>query len=236
MIARKTKLLNPLCGQTLVKTETGIWNVKYNCENRPVKFINQENGNYLTMAYDYQGRRFEKASYSSAGVLQKREKLVYRDFLQIMAFDATEENLVHLSSTFWNPLEPTATQPLAITAQTQAKTYYFTHDLTKNVCELLTETGEIAESYDYSPFGRRSQNSETVSENLDNLENFTNPFQFSSEYYDSELNLVYYNYRHYNPTDGRWETKSRYKQASPARSDRRTRRREFVQFRAKQCG
>ncbi|MBO7483110.1 MAG: RHS repeat-associated core domain-containing protein [Kiritimatiellae bacterium] len=32
----------------------------------------------------------------------------------------------------------------------------------------------------------------------------TNPFRFSSEYSDDTLGLVYYNYRHYNPIDGRW--------------------------------
>ena len=32
----------------------------------------------------------------------------------------------------------------------------------------------------------------------------TQPIQWSSEFYDSELALVYYNYRHYNPVDGRW--------------------------------
>ncbi len=31
-----------------------------------------------------------------------------------------------------------------------------------------------------------------------------NPFRFSSEYYDSELDLVYYNYRHYSPSLGRF--------------------------------
>ena len=31
-----------------------------------------------------------------------------------------------------------------------------------------------------------------------------NPFRFSSEYYDSELDLVYYNYRHYSPALGRF--------------------------------
>ena len=30
-----------------------------------------------------------------------------------------------------------------------------------------------------------------------------NPFRFSSEHYDSELDLVYYNYRHYSPSLGR---------------------------------
>ena len=34
--------------------------------------------------------------------------------------------------------------------------------------------------------------------------NVTQPIQWSSEYSDSELGLVYYNYRHYNPADGRW--------------------------------
>ena len=29
-------------------------------------------------------------------------------------------------------------------------------------------------------------------------------FRFSCEYMDDELGLVYYNYRHLNPTDGRW--------------------------------
>lgn len=30
------------------------------------------------------------------------------------------------------------------------------------------------------------------------------PMQWSSEFNDSELALTYYNYRHYNPVDGRW--------------------------------
>jgi RHS repeat-associated protein len=30
------------------------------------------------------------------------------------------------------------------------------------------------------------------------------PIQWSSEFNDIELGLVYYNYRHYNPVDGRW--------------------------------
>ena len=32
----------------------------------------------------------------------------------------------------------------------------------------------------------------------------SNPFSFSSEYYDEETGLVYYNYRYYNPELGRW--------------------------------
>ena len=34
--------------------------------------------------------------------------------------------------------------------------------------------------------------------------NLTQPIQWSSEGYDPETALVYYNYRYYNPQDGRW--------------------------------
>ena len=31
-----------------------------------------------------------------------------------------------------------------------------------------------------------------------------NKFRLSCEYMDDELGLIYYNYRHLNPRDGRW--------------------------------
>ena len=98
-----------------------------------------------------------------------------------------------------DPTEPTATRPLAFTdhAGETATTYFYTHDLTKNVCEVLSRNGtavSIATTYDYTPFGAvPASNSSTP-----------NTFCFSSEVLDPETNLVYYNYRHYNPTDGRW--------------------------------
>ncbi|HIX18974.1 MAG TPA: hypothetical protein H9862_00045, partial [Candidatus Akkermansia intestinigallinarum] len=51
----------------------------------------------------------------------------------------------------------------------------------------------ILTAYTYTPYG-----AVTASGNV------TQPIQWSSEYNDSELGLVYYNYRHYNPADGRW--------------------------------
>ena len=47
--------------------------------------------------------------------------------------------------------------------------------------------------YDYAPFGAVTASGDV-----------TQPFQWSSEFYDSELGLVYYNYRHYSPADGRF--------------------------------
>ena len=62
-------------------------------------------------------------------------------------------------------------------------------DLTKNICEVFGLAGYIRTAYAYAPFG-----AVTVSGDV------TQPFQWSSEVYDSELDLVYYNYRHYSPS------------------------------------
>ncbi|MDO4410589.1 MAG: RHS repeat-associated core domain-containing protein [Akkermansia sp.] len=90
-----------------------------------------------------------------------------------------------------DPTQPVATRPLAI--QKDETWYTYGWDLTKNICEIFGQNGYICSTYTYTPFG-------SVTDNGD----ITQPIQWSSEYYDNELALVYYNYRHYNPMDGRW--------------------------------
>ena len=90
-----------------------------------------------------------------------------------------------------------ATRPLAINVLGD-NLYFPTVDLTKNVCELVDFYGDIAATYDYAPFGAVTAGTPSGSAAP------ANPFQFSSEVYDDELGLVYYNYRHYSPSDGRW--------------------------------
>ena len=46
--------------QTKIKTSTGIWEVSYDANNRPVVFTSQDGRTIVTCGYDYQGRRFEK--------------------------------------------------------------------------------------------------------------------------------------------------------------------------------
>ncbi|MGN0835025.1 MAG: RHS repeat domain-containing protein [Candidatus Spyradosoma sp.] len=110
---------------------------------------------------------------------------------------AGTETLALKRVVFWDPEEPTATRPLAINVLGD-NLYFPTVDLTKNVCELVDFYGDIAATYDYAPFGAVSAGTPSGAAAP------ANPFQFSSEFYDSELGLVYYNYRHYSPTDGRW--------------------------------
>ena len=82
-----------------------------------------------------------------------------------------------------------ATRPLAI--QKDGSWFTYGWDLTKNICELYSPSGYIRTAYTYSPYGQVSSTGDVEQ-----------TIQWSSEYNDTELGLVYYNYRHYNPVGG----------------------------------
>ena len=137
--------------QTLVKTSTGIWEVTYNAENRPVKFESEDGGTTVECAYNSMGRSFEK-KVTVGGTTGFHARYLYRDYLQVAECDLTGETPEVVRSYIWDPSEPEATRVLSMTRWeangTQEKEHlYCMHD---------------------------------------------------------ELGLVYYNYRHLNPLDGRW--------------------------------
>ncbi len=176
--------------QTKLQTSTGIWNVEYNAENRPTKFTSEDGSTIVEAAYDYMGRRAWK-KVTINGVITYHQAFIYRGYLQIAAENLIEGKRWSEHLILWDPTQPNATRPLAI----EQKGTWFTYglDLSKNVTELYTSEGAIASTYTYSPFGAVETTGETAT-----------PLQWSSEIADEELGLVYYNYRHYNPTDGRW--------------------------------
>ena len=124
-------------------------------------------------------------------------RYIYRGYLQIAALDLTRSAHPNLWLVTWDPSQPTATRPLAINI-TGDGLYFPTVDLTKNVCELIDAYGDIVATYDYAPFGAVTAGTPS------GLAVPANPLQWSSEVYDSELDLVYYNYRHYSADWGRW--------------------------------
>ena len=71
--------------------------------------------------------------------------------------------------------------------------YFYSHDFIKNVTEVFDAQGTIAAAYDYSPYGA-----------VTGTGSLGQPVQWSGEMHDEEPTLVYYNYRFYNPKDGRW--------------------------------
>ncbi|MCA1810282.1 MAG: RHS repeat-associated core domain-containing protein [Lentisphaerae bacterium] len=77
----------------------------------------------------------------------------------------------------------------------------YTYDANGNVSEILdigagTPSSRIAAHYEYSPFG------ETIVATGDLAKD--NPFRFSTKYTDNETSFLYYGYRYYNPSTGKW--------------------------------
>ena len=176
--------------QTLVKTSTGIWSVQYNAENRPVCFTSADNSTIIECVYDTQGRRATKKVITN-GSVTLHQRYIYHDYLQIATCDLTRSGHPCLWLLTWDPTQTIATRPLAI--RKDGTWYAYGWDLTKNICEVFGQHGYLRTAYTYSPYGEVSAEG-----------NVSQPIQWSSEYHDSELALVYYNYRHYNCADGKW--------------------------------
>jgi len=75
--------------------------------------------------------------------------------------------------------------------------YTYFADGNKNIRQLINNSSSaVITNYDYTPFGKLYASSGTMAA--------ANPFKFSSEYFDDETELVYYNYRYYDAKLGRW--------------------------------
>ena len=186
--------------QTLIQTQTGIWFVTYNGENRPVLW--ECGSTNITMKFDRMGRRVEYVETLS-GVTNTHHRFVYDGYLCIQRLNAASNNSIDLVFG-WDPSEPVATRPLVLQKYGQYNLFY-THDDNKNVSELVffQQANGIAAHYEYAPFGAVTATSRRTPVTAYDFSEY-NPFRFSSEYADDKLKLVYYNYRHYIPSISRW--------------------------------
>ena len=178
--------------QTKVLTETGEWTVEYNAENRPVRWT--QGSKVVTMGFDRMGRRvFYKEMEGSRQITHT--VFLYNGYLCIQQLFSNSPWNVY-KEFIWDPTEPLATRPLCF-RQNGQRAAFLLHDGNKNVTDVVTvgPHNEPVAHYDYAPFGAITATGTRASHN---------PFRFSSEFHDDTLALTYYNYRHYNPKDGRW--------------------------------
>ena len=165
-------------------------NYAYDYDNIGNRETATESDTIIECAYDHMGRRATK-KVTVDGSITLHQRYLYRGYLQIACCDLTRSAHPCLWLITWDPTQPIATRPLAI--QKDATWFTYGWDLTKNICELYGTNGYIRTAYTYSPYGAVTESGNTWQ-----------PIQWSSEHNDVELGLEYYNYRHYNPMDGRW--------------------------------
>jgi RHS repeat-associated protein len=85
---------------------------------------------------------------------------------------------------------------LDIIAQQQSERLYYVHDGLGSVRQLLDTTGQIETNYTYDPFGVPLSGGEVY-----------NPYQYTGEAWDAEVELLYLRARYYQPEVGRFITK-----------------------------
>ena len=118
-------------------------------------------------------------------------ELTERDYYRLEKLDALNSNAV-IRKRIWSDGK--------VICDIHGSTpYYALGDANKNITEYLSSTGAIQAHFEYSPFGKITVASGSDPDDFD--------FRFSSEVFEHETGLVYYNYRYYSPELGRWITR-----------------------------
>ncbi|MEN3327398.1 MAG: hypothetical protein V7638_2205 [Acidobacteriota bacterium] len=158
----------------------------------------------LEFVYDYQGRRIQKKVFTwntgtSSYQLSTTTKFVY-DQRNLAAEVDGNFNVVR-SFTWGNDIsgsiQDAAGMGGLLLVNAGSTSYQAGYDDSQNVTTLIkADTGEVAASYDFGPFGEPIRVEGTYSNQ--------NPIRYSSVYTDSETGLLYYGFRYYNPQTGSW--------------------------------
>jgi len=179
--------------QTKVKTQTGVWSVSYDAENRPVLFFNGDV--QIQFSYDYEGRCAVSKIWQDGRSVARRRFLYNEDSL-VAVIDGEVANTTSFVSA-WIGATPETKKLVAF--RWGANNWFFpSSDNVDSVREISDIYAEIAERYFYTPFGKMLERGGTPPKS---------PFLFNGEYYSRELGLYIFRYRFYNPLDGRWVTR-----------------------------
>ncbi len=167
------------------------WTQVWNGENRLIE--TSKDNIRLTFNYDYMGRRIEKKVYDGES-LTRHLKFVYDEYKLIEELNGADNAAFHRYT--WQPENAGLDVPLSIQDISANTSYFYTTDANKNITGLLNHDGTSAGHYEYSPFGTLQNTTGSYATE--------NPFRFSSEYFDAETEIIYYNYRYYDSCFGRW--------------------------------
>ena len=197
----------------------GRWNYVWDGENRLVRMTAGTTVGpqlRLDFEYDWRGRRIGKKVWSNVngtGQPTLSRAYLYRGWNLVMELDASATPKTMLTQYVWGRdlaggvdgagLPGQQGQATAggvgglVEIRTATATYGVVYDGNGNVMGLVDgSNGTVAARYEYGPFGELIRASGPMAKN--------NPFRFSTKYQDDETDLVYYGYRFYNASTGRW--------------------------------
>jgi RHS repeat-associated protein len=195
-------------------TFDGIWTYEWDAENRlaamtmtNIASVANSNRLRLEFAYDFQRRRVSKlvkAWNGSVFVPQSTNRFVY-DGWNLIAIVNSQGSIQQ--GFIWG-LDLSGTRDKAggiggLAAVLETSTGQITNadfacnDGNGNISALFSSAGLASVArYEYSPFGELLRVTGPMAK--------ANPFRCSTKFNDDETGLVYYGWRYYNPTQGRW--------------------------------
>jgi RHS repeat-associated protein len=154
-------------------------------------------------AYDALGRRVRKTvKFASTGAVIEDRYFIYDGWNVIEETIAPATGPVETAEAVWGTdLSGTAQGAggvggLLLRESSANGASYYHYDGNGNVTALTSAAGTIQAAYTYGPFGETLRAAGPLAQ--------ANPWRFSTKYQDDETGLLYYGYRFYNPTDGRW--------------------------------
>ncbi len=195
----------------------GRWSYAWDGENRLISMTSLSNAptgssNQLTFTYDYRSRRIQKAVYAwgSAVSTNGYTNYMYTNiYTNTFLYDgwnlvATLNTASSLQNSYlWGTDLSGSMQGAGGVSGLLAENIvsngveFAAHDGNGNVVALVNATtGAATANYEYGPFGEVIRATGPMAK--------LNPFRFSTKYQDDETDFLYYGYRYYNPSTGRW--------------------------------
>lgn len=180
------------------------WTYAYDANNRLESM--HKTGQRLAFAYDYMGRRVEKKVWNNtAGTGTPATHLKYA--YQGMELSAELTSAGALRKTFHWGLDKSdargglggAMGLLMWRDHASGQSYYPSYDLNGNLAGLLNASGTYVAWYEYDAFGKVETEGGAMKD--------ANPIRYSTQYTDDETGLVYYGFRYYDPSKGRFLTR-----------------------------
>ncbi len=206
------------------------WTYTWNAENRLIEMESVGQGadlaprRKLTFTYDYQGRRITKRvltwdAQTGYWTPSTEHRFVYDGWNLIAEYsgDLPTFSPSRLRTYTWGLDLSGSLQGaggvgglLAVSVPSAvvgppSSVGYATFDANGNVSEYLDATGTPAAHFEYSPFGQTIRS--TIASPLALQSLGDGGFRFSTKYTDSETGLLYYGFRHYDPSTGRWPSR-----------------------------
>ena len=194
-------------------TQDGRWTYSWDGENRLTNMVSMALPNNppagtpmrVSFRYDAQGRRIYKGVFTSTTSTTPavEEKYVYDGWNLIAVLNgggALQRRFVwgpDLSGSLQGAGGVGGLVAVVEAGGANAGGYFPAYDGNGNVAALVSAASSaVSAVYEYGPFGEVIRCSGPLAK--------ANPFRFSTKFQDDETDLLYYGYRFYNASSGRW--------------------------------